>query len=103
MVGQPGVPTSRASFSEEMVLIDDMMRPPGERDAMLRHVASWGDRLPHAGFLAERLPSCQPCAAGWMLDGAFVMYGRPPLGKGAEQGAGVGQERSCIRPLIAVG
>ena len=47
MAGQFGVPTRRASFSAEMVLIDDMMRPPFEWDAMLRHVASWGDRIPH--------------------------------------------------------
>jgi hypothetical protein len=30
-----------------MALIDDMVRPPIEWDAMLRHVASWGDRIPH--------------------------------------------------------
>jgi hypothetical protein len=43
------VPIKRDSFSMEMVLIDDMMHPYGCRaDAMLGHVASWGDRYPHA-------------------------------------------------------
>ena len=38
----------RASFSEVMLLIDDMVRPCKELDAILQHVASWGDRCPHA-------------------------------------------------------
>src|SRR5436190_20541820 len=53
--GQCGVPTRRESFSMEMVLIDDMMRPPIEWDAMLRHVASWGDRIPHGRHYKRRL------------------------------------------------
>ncbi len=42
----------------EMVLIDDMVHPYGCRaDAMLGHVASWGDRCPH--MKDESLPhSC---------------------------------------------
>jgi hypothetical protein len=35
--------------------------------------------------------------------GAFVMYGRPPLGKGNLARAALGLERSCIRPVAAVG
>jgi len=29
-------------------LIADTMRPCANRDAILQHVASWGDRNPHA-------------------------------------------------------
>lgn len=32
-----------------------------------------------------------------------VMYGRPPLGKGFVVVAASGLERSCIRPVCAVG
>jgi hypothetical protein len=30
-------------------MVDDMMRPCVGADAILRHVASWGDRVPHGG------------------------------------------------------
>src|SRR5712691_5727547 len=57
--GQCAVPIRRASLSTEMVLIDDMVRPHLLRDAMLRHVASWGDRKPHAAEISAAAPVCQ--------------------------------------------
>jgi hypothetical protein len=48
MAGHFGVPIRRASLSTVMLLIDDMDSVLcGWQDAMLRHVASWGDRCPH--------------------------------------------------------
>jgi hypothetical protein len=38
------------SLSMEMVLSDGMVRPLLLRDAILQHVASWGDRIPHSGI-----------------------------------------------------
>src|SRR5712691_13144233 len=57
--GQCAVPIRRASLSTEMVLIDGMVRPHLLRDAMLRHVASWGDRKPHAAEISAAAPVCQ--------------------------------------------
>lgn len=34
-----------------------MERPPFQRDAMLGHVASWGDRFPHERHLVEFAPA----------------------------------------------
>src|ERR1700740_1923591 len=43
--GTFGVPISRASLSGDIVVGDDMDAPsPKKRDAILGHVASWGDR-----------------------------------------------------------
>jgi hypothetical protein len=43
--GAFAVPIRRASLSDDMVVNVDMMRPRiTERDAILGHVASWGDR-----------------------------------------------------------
>src|SRR4051812_44542459 len=42
--GHFGVPIRRASLSLVIRLNDDMMRPFNKEDAILRHVASWGDR-----------------------------------------------------------
>jgi hypothetical protein len=42
------VPISRASFSGVMEVVADMGRPFHRQDAILQHVASWGDRIPHA-------------------------------------------------------
>jgi hypothetical protein len=40
-----GLPLNRrAGFSAELDLCGDMMRPREKRDAILGHVASWGDR-----------------------------------------------------------
>jgi hypothetical protein len=45
--GHRGVPTKRASLSPEIELMADTLRPCVTRDAILQHVASWGDRNPH--------------------------------------------------------
>jgi hypothetical protein len=46
--GPLGEPSRRTSLSGEMVVKADMRRPRlKERDAILRHVASWGDRSLH--------------------------------------------------------
>ena len=37
-------PIRRTGFSDEIDVVGDMMRPREKRDAILRHVASWGDR-----------------------------------------------------------
>jgi hypothetical protein len=42
--GQWGVPTRRTSLSQEMVVVEGMLRP-FVADAILGHVASWGDRI----------------------------------------------------------
>src|SRR5688572_31674347 len=47
MAGQLGVPISRESLSGLMLLVADMERPFRRKDAILQHVASWGDRVPH--------------------------------------------------------
>ena len=56
--GALGVPIRRASFSMEMEVYEDMLRP-WERDAIFRHVASWGDRFPHEGEIWPTHPLCQ--------------------------------------------
>src|SRR5215475_5332058 len=40
-------------------VIDDMMRPCVGADAILRHVASWGDRVPHDSEKIASRPVCQ--------------------------------------------
>src|SRR5215470_7266357 len=62
--GQCAVPIRRESLSTEIVLIDDMMRPHLLRDAMLWHVASWGDRNPHGRRNKRRAPVCQDRLSG---------------------------------------
>ena len=37
-------PIGRAGLSGELDVMGDMMRPREKRDAILGHVASWGDR-----------------------------------------------------------
>ena len=57
--GHFGVPMRRASFSEVMLLIEDMARPCKERDAILQHVASWGDRFPMISSSTKTNSICQ--------------------------------------------
>jgi len=43
-----------------------MERPPVQRDAMLGHVASWGDRFPHERYFGANRPplSIRPSPRG---------------------------------------
>jgi hypothetical protein len=59
-----GVPINLASFSGVMVVKDDMdASSQKQRDAILGHVASWGDRwIPMAAFSAAPVGLfCQNC------------------------------------------
>ena len=47
IVGALARPTRRTSFSTEMLFKLGMRRPDLVLDAILQHVASWGDRYPH--------------------------------------------------------
>src|SRR5271168_1376917 len=64
------VPMRRASFSEVMLLIEDMARPCKERDAILQHVASWGDRFPISLAQPKRTASVK--VRGGLLHGTEV-------------------------------
>jgi hypothetical protein len=54
MTGPLGVPIRRASLSSGIVLRAGMRRPSVEQDAILQHVASWGDRSPHGRVIGSR-------------------------------------------------
>ena len=60
-----GGASGRADQASELVSGDGIDRRHGlrpwheKRDAMLRHVASWGDRIPHPAPLDDRPPLCQ--------------------------------------------
>jgi hypothetical protein len=62
-----GVPISQASFSNDIDVVGDMMRPREKRDAILGHVASWGDRkTPMA--LIQRSQSVLSIELAWPND-----------------------------------
>src|SRR5271168_3408452 len=67
------VPMRRASFSEVMLLIEDMARPCKERDAILQHVASWGDRFPISLAQPKRTASVKVRAGAIQSDAQYAV------------------------------
>jgi hypothetical protein len=56
------------SSSAERARISDMVRPCVAPDAILRHVASWGDRIPHALNKGNALCAVKVKAGAVMLE-----------------------------------